>query len=158
MPIRPPVGCDYGGCRAVAVEGSAYCAAHQKPPQGEAAAHERNRNRNEPHRKWYHSTTWRRLRILVLARDPICCACNRAASSVVDHIKPHKGVWVLFCDLLNLQGLCPPCHDSKTALEDGGFGAAPRDLTAPVMIGDTGKQYSSSSVGEAAIDRALREL
>jgi 5-methylcytosine-specific restriction endonuclease McrA len=123
----------------------------------ENRAHERNRNQNEPWRKWYHTAHWRKLRGQVLARDPICKICNRAPSRIADHIRPHRGVWALFCDLLNLQGLCKICHDRKTATEDGGGGNAPIDKNAPVATGETGRQFTSTIVGEDALDRALNE-
>ncbi|WP_330164070.1 HNH endonuclease [Paenibacillus campinasensis] len=44
------------------------------------------------------------------------------ASTVVDHIIPHKGDPKLFWDKNNWQALCKKCHDTKTAREDGGFG------------------------------------
>ena len=40
-------------------------------------------------------------------------------STTVDHIVPHKGDRTLFWDRTNWQALCKPCHDSKTAREDG---------------------------------------
>ena len=40
-------------------------------------------------------------------------------ATVVDHIKPHKGNEKLFYDLKNLQSMCKPCHDRKTAKKDG---------------------------------------
>jgi len=46
--------------------------------------------------------------------------CTRE-STVIDHIRPHKGVWVMFMDRNNLQGLCARHHSQKTATEDGGF-------------------------------------
>jgi 5-methylcytosine-specific restriction protein A len=157
MPYRPPINCDYGTCRLAALPKSRYCQQHQKVAAPQVAQQEQARNRNEPWRKWYHRAHWRRLRGLVLARDPICTICNRAASNVADHKRPHKGDWALFCDMNNLQGVCKPCHDLKTATEDGGFGSAPKDADAPVRTGESGKQFSSSAVGEAAIDRALAE-
>ena len=36
---------------------------------------------------------------------------------MVDHIIPHKGNLELFWDEDNLQALCKPCHDRKTAKE-----------------------------------------
>jgi 5-methylcytosine-specific restriction protein A len=48
-------------------------------------------------------------------------------ATVVDHIIPHKGDMGLFWDKANWQSLCKPCHDSKTRLEDGGFGNVPRE-------------------------------
>jgi len=150
MTVLAPITCDVGGCRKVAVNGARYCADHNRPlPQQaeENQAHERQRTHNEPWRKWYHRVQWVRLRGLCLARDPVCKICNRNASTIADHKVPHKGAWVLFCDLNNLQGVCKPCHDLKTATEDGGFGSRPIDSNVPVVTGDTGKQYSSSSVG-----------
>jgi 5-methylcytosine-specific restriction protein A len=159
MPVRAPVNCNCGPCRAPALSGSAYCQQHQKPPEQrvEAAQHERNRTRKEPWRKWYHTAHWKRLRTLVLARDPICKRCNRNASTIADHIRAHKGAWHLFVDMANLQGLCKVCHDIKTATEDGGFGSAAKDESAPVQTGTDGKQFSSSALGEDALDRALAE-
>jgi 5-methylcytosine-specific restriction enzyme A len=111
--------------------------------------------------KWYNRAHWRRLRTLVLARDPICAICNRNASTIADHIKPHKGIWELFSDLLNLQGLCKQCHDRKTAAEDGGLGNAPRgpsiqsDTHEAAITGGSGKQFQSSTIDSKKIDKAL---
>ena len=108
----------------------------------------RERVAKEPWRKWYDAAHWKRLRTLVLARDPICKKCNRYPSTVADHIKPHKGLWELFVALENLMGLCKPCHDIKTATEDGGFGRTPaRD-----------KQPTCTSVGADAINAALANI
>lgn len=43
-------------------------------------------------------------------------------ASVVDHVIPHRGDKALFWDSDNWQPLCKPCHDRKTAAQDGGFG------------------------------------
>jgi len=43
-------------------------------------------------------------------------------ATIVDHIKPHRGDMVMFWDSSNWQPLCKPCHDRKTAREDGGYG------------------------------------
>lgn len=100
------------------------------------------------------------LRYIVLARDPICRMCHRTASSVADHIKPHKGVWALFCDLANLQGICDGCHAKKTAAEDGGFGnaqfiGARPETNAATITGEPGKPFQSSSVSVKKLDKAL---
>jgi 5-methylcytosine-specific restriction endonuclease McrA len=107
--------------------------------------------------RWYRRAHWRNLRTLVLARDPICKMCQRAASTVADHIIPHKGNWTLFCDLNNLQGLCDPCHSIKTAAEDGGFGNRPGvfDPHAAKATGGDGKQFQSSSISSTKLDKAL---
>lgn len=56
------------------------------------------------------------------AQHSICTAEGRATRpNVVDHIVPHREDQVLFWDTLNHQSLCEPCHNRKTATEDGGF-------------------------------------
>src|SRR5208337_119642 len=107
--------------------------------------------------KWYRRAHWLRLRTLVLARDPICRMCHRNASTVADHIKAHKGIWELFCDLLNLQGLCAVCHNIKTSMEDGGFGNKQKkiDPLAAKATGSDGKQFQESSVATGKLDKAL---
>jgi len=43
-------------------------------------------------------------------------------ATVVDHVIPHRGNQDIFWDQSNWQAMSKPCHDSKTALEDGGLG------------------------------------
>ncbi len=61
-----------------------------------------------------------------LTNNPLCVECERQGlttpATEVDHIVPHRGDKVLFWDHDNWQALCKPCHDVKTATEDGGFG------------------------------------
>ncbi len=70
---------------------------------------------------------WRVARAGHLQAHPLCVHClaadppRTAAATVVDHITPHKGDMELFWDTANWQGLCKPCHDRKTVLEDGGL-------------------------------------
>ncbi len=97
---------------------------HQ-PPKGKADTrdHERLRRQNRGPR-YYDTARWKRLRAMVLAREPLCVSCLASGRTVtatcVDHILPlnkggtnHEG---------NLQGLCAGCHSKKTATNDGGFG------------------------------------
>jgi len=96
-----------------------------------------------PYRKWYSSSLWKNLRLRVLSRDPICKICNRAPSVIADHIKDHKGIWALFVDILNIQGLCKKCHDEKTGLTSHA-GQSPEDKLPKATI-----------VGDAVLDAAL---
>lgn len=58
---------------------------------------------------------WKTLRLIILARDPICKICNNAGAVEVDHIKPlHLGG---DDSHTNLQGLCKECHKKKSADE-----------------------------------------
>ncbi len=71
---------------------------------------------------------WQKARLVHLAEHPLCATHlergETVAATVVDHIVPHKGDPELFWDPENHQSLCKPCHDAKTATEDGGFGRA----------------------------------
>lgn len=58
---------------------------------------------------------WMKLRAQVLARDPVCQVCQRAASAQVDHIKPLCQGGGDSYD--NLQGICIACHATKSAQE-----------------------------------------
>lgn len=63
-----------------------------------------------------YDVVWKRLRLMVLRREPLCRRCGAGASQV-DHILPiRKGGRRL--DSLNLQALCAHCHSQKTATED----------------------------------------
>jgi 5-methylcytosine-specific restriction endonuclease McrA len=67
-----------------------------------------------------YGPTWRRLRLLKLARTPTCEMCDRAAVHV-DHKDNNQtnNKWA------NLQSLCHSCHSIKTVHQDGGLGRAP---------------------------------
>ena len=104
----------------------------------------------EPYRRWYKTALWQRLRTQVLNRDPICKICNRYPSTVADHIKPHRGIWQLFADLDgNLEGVCKPCHDRKTASEDGGFGNTKKV---------DGQTNTTTTLGNDLLDAALADI
>ena len=73
-----------------------------------------------------YGARWERERARFLRDNPLCVEHERngrvAEATVVDHVKPHRGDQSLFWTRANWQSLCKPCHDSKTAREDGGFG------------------------------------
>ncbi|PCJ18015.1 MAG: hypothetical protein COB02_11845 [Candidatus Cloacimonadota bacterium] len=74
------------------------------------------------HKKLYNLRTWRRLSKQYRLDNPLCAECQRQgkvyASEVVDHIIDHKGDYSLFWNKDNLQALCMPCHNRKTAQEN----------------------------------------
>lgn len=69
---------------------------------------------------------WQKAREQFLRENPLCVQHQAngqvVRSTVVDHKIPHKGDQKLFWSRSNWQALCKPCHDEKTAREDGGFG------------------------------------
>jgi 5-methylcytosine-specific restriction protein A len=99
--------------------------------QGRCQAHQRqlqaliDSRRGSAASRGYDSR-WRAARAAYLRAHPLCRECEAAgaivAASVVDHIMAHKGDKALFWDSANWQPLCKPCHDRKTAREDGRWG------------------------------------
>jgi 5-methylcytosine-specific restriction protein A len=71
-----------------------------------------------------YGANWKRLRLLVLRRHPVCQICDRAASSCVDHWQSLASGGTNSMD--NLVALCAPCHSRKTWEADGSFGRARR--------------------------------
>jgi 5-methylcytosine-specific restriction endonuclease McrA len=69
-----------------------------------------------------YGTEWRKLRLVHLAKQPLCVYCQKQGkvvqANVVDHIKPHRGVESLQYDPDNLQSLCKPCHDRHKQREE----------------------------------------
>ena len=82
-------------------------------------------DRLSSHERGY-GARWKKVRRSYLRSNPLCVECQKMgiikAARVVDHIKPHKGDMDLFWDEGNWQSLCEPCHNKKTAREDGAFG------------------------------------
>lgn len=70
--------------------------------------------------KFYQAPHWRKLRALILEREPLCRECNKEGriteAKMVDHIKPIRlgGERI---DEDNLQPLCHSCHNTKSAKE-----------------------------------------
>lgn len=107
-------------------------AVHSLPAQAQRRAHWKRRGvlyertkRKRPPRAY--GPRWRRLRRLVLAREPLCRECAPRGLVVeateVDHIIPLRAGGT--DDDANLQPLCKRCHSRKGARE-GRWGGAPR--------------------------------
>ncbi|MGC5885719.1 HNH endonuclease [Ralstonia pseudosolanacearum] len=118
MPRKAPRPCARPGCRRYSVD-AGYCAEHATVRRAET-----NAERGSAASRGY-GAKWRREREQYLRESPLCVRCLEAeqvvAATVVDHIIPHKGDQKLFWRRSNWQSLCKPCHDRKTAAEDGGF-------------------------------------
>lgn len=87
-----------------------------------------DKQRNEqPWRKWYNTTRWRKLRWTILLRDRFTCQmCGRiegdTSKLVADHDTPHRGSERLFWDEGNLKTLCKsPCHDKHKQRQEQGI-------------------------------------
>jgi 5-methylcytosine-specific restriction protein A len=94
-------------------------------PAGQRTKAEADKARPSAAKRGYDAR-WRKARLAYLAANPLCTHCKTqgiiTAATVVDHITPHKGDERLFWDVANWSACCKPCHDRKTALEDGRWG------------------------------------
>jgi 5-methylcytosine-specific restriction enzyme A len=96
-------GCEFPRCAAPADQGR-YCRRHYVR-LGLAADAAR---RAAP----YRAPAWRALAARVRREQPICAACGRRPTQIVDHrIERRDGGGD---DRANLQGLCRSCHSAKT--------------------------------------------
>jgi 5-methylcytosine-specific restriction protein A len=114
--------CARPGCRNLVVRG--YCDDCASKHSSRAITEQ---NRESAAKRGY-GRRWQAVRVGYLAAHPLCADPRRVhgvrvvAATELDHIVPHKGDMTVFWDPMNWQGLCKPCHDRKTAIEDGGFG------------------------------------
>ena len=115
MPLKPLSPCLYPSCPAFAEVGECYCKVHKV----KADKSEQDRRGTSTHRGY--GSRWQRLRLLVLARDPVCRhpGCTELSTDV-DHVVPKSQGGTDTME--NLQGLCHGHHSLKTDKEDGGFG------------------------------------
>jgi len=116
MPKRPMKQCAKPACsQRVEDVQHVYCRQHRLE-----ANRQYDEQRGSSNSRGY-GARWRRLRKLILNRDPLCKAddCNKPSTDV-DHIVPKRDGGR--DDPANLQGLCHECHSRKTALEDGRWG------------------------------------
>lgn len=124
MVSEPKRPCRHPGC-SVLLSGGGLCDRHRKRRQ-----RQQDQRRGSAASRLY-GAAWRKARALFLSENPWCVHCLargsnfKVVATVVDHIVPHRGDLKLFWDQENWQALCKPCHDIKTATEDGGFGHPP---------------------------------
>ncbi len=130
MPTSAPKPCTQ--CGVLVRDGSSRCEAHKS----KASNFGRQLSR---HQRGY-GTAWDKLRLVVLSRDSgLCQVCTPTGrvtlGGIVDHIRPKAEGGD--DDLSNLQTICKPCHDRKTAFESarggGQVALMPEWLPAPAV-------------------------
>src|SRR5450432_2780301 len=111
MPIAAQRPCKFPGCPQLVDSGT--CSKHaRKYDEARGSASARG-----------YDATWRRLRRMVLAGEPLCRECELKDLVVlaveVDHIVPLR-LGGSRLDSENLQPLCRACHSRKTMRESVG--------------------------------------
>ena len=108
MPLAPKHPCGHPGCGALVERGKSRCKKHQSE-----VSRQQNALRPTVTAQGY-GHTWRKLRRMVLNRNPLCAECGAIATEV-DHIVPRKNGGENVDS--NLRALCKPCHSRKTMRE-----------------------------------------
>jgi len=114
MPYAAKKECAHPRCPDVVPSGQRHCTKHKR---AEVKQYERGRGSSSERG---YDRKWQKIRAVIIARDPVCKACNRKPTTDVDHITPRRRGGTDAES--NLQGLCHTCHSSKTATEDGRWG------------------------------------
>jgi 5-methylcytosine-specific restriction protein A len=117
MPKRANMPCRKIGCSQYAIH-KGFCDNHKSFATGWHLNEQRNGNR---HKRGY-GTSWEKLRKVILRRDLYLCQEHLrkgmyVEGNHVDHIMPKSLGGT--DEQGNLQTLCKPCHETKTANEQG---------------------------------------
>ena len=116
MPLSVPTPCRYPGCAAL-LNKPGYCDTHRPTAHRDYG---RARRGFDSERGFYQSAQWRAVRFAFLRAHPLCVRCQargRLVPAVVaDHVQPLKDGGARL-EWHNLQALCVPCHNGKTASE-----------------------------------------
>lgn len=122
MPNNPLRPCRKLGCPNLTRDTSGYCDKHRYIYEEQQKQWKDNKEyeqkRKSSNQRGYNGR-WRKARETYLKHHPLCVECLKEGryvpSTVVDHIKPHRGNQKLFWDTNNWQPLCKHHHDMKTA-------------------------------------------
>lgn len=129
MPKRAPRPCRASNCPHLvtdaATEFRGFC---EQCAATAAAEHStlmrtlgsQRRERNKPSDRFYATKMWRRVSESFRKRNPLCAHCASRqrvkAADLVDHIVERSDGGDDY-SVTNLQSLCHPCHNTKTASE-----------------------------------------
>ncbi|MCI2170982.1 HNH endonuclease [Schleiferilactobacillus perolens] len=114
--------CTHAGCSELVPFNQRYCAKH-KPDLKRQATRQERMEYEAKELQFYASARWRKLSKSFRLRFPVCKSCLERGivreAGLVDHIwsiKTPRG-WEHRLSESNLQSLCIPCHNAKTARE-----------------------------------------
>jgi len=119
--------CNQVGCNELIPMSERYCSAHKRDIKKQKNKSYNQHGRNQEHDKFYHSKEWKNIRSIVMSEHAgLCCQCARlemtVPADVVDHITPIEVEWEARLKRENLQPLCHPCHNRKTAEDKKTYG------------------------------------
>jgi 5-methylcytosine-specific restriction endonuclease McrA len=108
-----------GGCGALVPGSVARCETCERERvsanRRAKAPRDRASKAGKPWRRAYTDPRWRALAKRTLREEPICRRCTLRRSEVADHVIPiGSPFWGEPFERANTQGLCRPCHTTKT--------------------------------------------
>ncbi len=122
-PSKAPRPCMHPGCPEMAMASGSRCLRHKRERQSVEITRRMESPEAREHKAFYDSSTWRKFRLELLRREPLCRVCRAAGcvtlAEMVDHIVPIR----LGGDRLswaNVQPLCARCHQVKRGEEAHG--------------------------------------
>jgi 5-methylcytosine-specific restriction protein A len=123
----PSKVCNQLGCNTLVSMSERYCTEHKRNVATVKHQTYDKFSRNKEHAKFYNSKEWRETRKIVLERNGgLCVRCAQldmiTNADVVDHIVPITKDHSKRLELSNLQPLCHPCHNRKTAEDEELYG------------------------------------
>lgn len=124
---RNPVVCPEPGCPLIVTNGD--CTAGHAQTKRKAAQRRTDAARPTARQRGYGTDHERLFRQPVLRRDPVCVLCQTRPAVHADHW-PHTRTQLVKAGAnpnnpAYGRGLCPPCHATHTATNDGGYGNQP---------------------------------
>lgn len=115
--------CNKVGCNAFINISETYCDKHTNHNHKQYERIRTSTVVGREYKQFYSSKAWRELRYQVLLDCGfICEECDRNEATIGDHIIPTKVRWDLRLDRGNIQGICPECHNKKTAEDKEKYG------------------------------------
>lgn len=104
--------CKEPGCPGLVEGDGRYCEKHKEL--------EKSHNFGS---KWqekltfYNSAGWRKFRLYILSKNPICQECKKKFSRVVHHLKTAREFPELRFKEDNVEALCDSCHNKESQRE-----------------------------------------
>ena len=119
MPYRNKKPCSKPGCPELVKAGNTYCEKHREEVVSKRNKRYDRNQRDKKAKKFYQSSTWRKVRNRYIKNNPLCEHCKKRGrteiADEVDHIIPIQVDWSKRLSSDNLQSLCHSCHMKKTA-------------------------------------------
>src|SRR5699024_10946000 len=115
--------CNKVNCKEFISIVETYCNKHKNNDHKQYERLRTSTQEGRQYKRFYDSKEWKNLRYQVLLDCGfICEVCDIKEATIGDHIIPTKYRWDLRLVRSNVQGICPECHNKKTAEDQTKYG------------------------------------